>query len=372
MTTALALQRAGIEALVVEQAPELREVGAGLQLAPNATRILERLGLGARLAAVGVTPAVIELRRWDDGRVLLRQPLGLDCTERYGAPYYHISRPDLLAALAAALPPKQLALDRRCVAVAQNEDEVEVTFQDGSVLRADVLIGADGIHSAVRGALFQKDSPRFSGYIAYRGMVPAERLVDLDLPIDLNNFLGPHRHFVRYFVGRGSHVNFVAIVPARDEHGESWSAQGDVAEAVAEFAGWHPSVQRIIGAADSVFRLALHDRDPLPNWSVGRVTLVGDAAHPMLPFLAQGASQAVEDATVLARCLTKATSGVADALRRYEETRQPRVNRIQAKARENAVTYHLVDGDAQRARDDEYAAAGPAPRSWLFKYDADA
>jgi salicylate hydroxylase len=371
LTAALALHRAGLDVRVFEQAPVLREVGAGIQLAPNATRILARLGIGAALARVAVRPDVIEHRRWQDGRVLLRQPLGDHLEREFGAPYYHVYRPDLLAVLRDALPPDVVRLNRRCVAVAGDR----VTFDDRSTVEADVVVGADGIHSVVRAAVAGADMPRFSGSIAYRGLVQAERLASLALPRHGNSFLGPARHFVHYWVAAGRLMNFVAVVPGGDWRVESWSATGEVADALAEFNGWHPQVTTIIGAAERTHRWALHDREPLATWCRGRVALLGDAAHAMLPFLAQGACQAIEDAAVLARCVASATrDAVPDALARYEACRKPRATAVQRASRENATLYHLSDGAAQEARDARYAAhmaAGPFDaRGWLFAYDA--
>jgi salicylate hydroxylase len=355
----------------------LREVGAGIQLAPNATRLLHRLGLAGALATIGVKPEAIEHKRWEDGRILLRQPLGETCERTFGAPYYHLYRPDLLAVLSDALLPGIVRLGHRCVALAQDADAVTLTFDNGVTARSPLVIGADGIHSTIRALLLGPESPRFSGSIAYRGLVPAERLADLELPRYSNGWLGPQRHFVHYYVGRGGRLmNFVAIVPARDWRVESWSATGEVADALAEFDGWHPTVRAIIGAADRTHRWALYDREPLETWSVGRVTLLGDAAHAMLPFMAQGACQAVEDAVVLVRCLAAAAPGaVPAALREYETIRKPRVSDVQRASWRNATTYHLPDGESQRARDSAWAAAaarGPySERGWLFAYDAE-
>jgi salicylate hydroxylase len=376
LTAALTLARAGLGVRVFEQAPALREVGAGIQLAPNATRILQRLGLAEPLARVAVRPERSELRRWDDGRVLWRQPLGTVIEERFGAPYLHLYRPDLLAVLAHALPAGVLHLDRRVSALTERDEGVLVRFADGSTVRADVALGADGIHSTVRAALFGPESPRFSGSTAFRGLVPVERLAHLDLPRQGYAWLGPERHFVHYYVAGGRLMNFVGICPAGDWRIESWSARGRVEDALAEFAGFHPTVRAIIAAVDETHRWALYDRAPLPRWSAGRVTLLGDAAHPMLPFLAQGACQAIEDAATLARLLGGApASAVPQLLARYEARRKPRATQVQQGSLENATTYHLPDGPAQEARDARYAAlareAPYAARGWLFEHDAE-
>ena len=377
LTAAIALRQAGIDARVYEQATELHEVGAGVQLSPNATRILIRLGLGEALAPVGSRPEAIEHRRWEDGRVLLRQPLGELCERTFGAPYYHAYRPDLLAVLSAALPPGVVHLGHRCVAITEGGDAVETRFDNGATAVGDAVIGADGIHSTVRTMLLGPESPRFSGSIAYRGLVPAERVRDLALPRASTAWLGPGRHFVHYYVAGGRLLNFVAIVPARDWRVESWSATGEVSAAVAEFEGWHPHVRAIIGAADRTHRWGLYDRDPLITWATGRIALLGDAAHAMLPFLAQGACQAVEDAAVVTQCVAAAKPAmIAHALQKYEAVRQPRVWQVQRISRQNATTYHLPDGEAQRERDARWAAAaGGSPyseRGWLFAFDVDA
>jgi salicylate hydroxylase len=377
LTAALTLLRAGLEVQVFEQAAELREVGAGIQVSPNATRLLHRLGLAEQLRRVAVRPVALEMRRWQDGTVLSRQLLADVCEATFGAPYYHFYRPDLLSVLAAALPDGVVHLHRRCIGVSQDEGGAEVSFADGTTVRADVIIGADGIHSTVREALFGAEFPHFSGSIAYRGLVPAERLEYLKLERNASAWLGPERHFVHYYVGAGRFVNFVAVVPAGDWRVESWSARGEVADALTEFADWHPQLREIIRAVDVTNRWGLYDRAPLEHWSVGRVTLLGDAAHAMLPFMAQGAVQSIEDAFVLAKCLASAErTSIPAALRRYEEIRKPRASQVQERARQNGITFHLPDGEAQRQRDAHLVAAGGnnplLASAWLYGHDVEA
>jgi salicylate hydroxylase len=374
LTAALTLTRAGLDVEVFEQASELHEVGAGIQISPNATRILHRLGLSEALERVAVRPLTFEFLRWDDGRVLMRAPLGDECVRLFGAPYYHFHRADLLAVLAAAVPSKLIHLGHRCVGVAERHDRVEASFQDGSIVEADAIIGADGIHSAVRSAILGPESPRFSGNVAFRGLVPAARLAHLGMEPKSNLWLGPNRHFVHYFVGAGRYVNWVGVVP--DEWCvESWTEKGEIADALAKFDGWHRRVREIIAAADITNRWALYDRDPLDTWAIGRVALLGDAAHAMLPFMAQGAVQSVEDTAVLAKCLGAVDAGgVAAALRRYEAIRKPRASQCQLGSRNNAVMYHMPDGEEQRRRDANLSAAiyGLGSRTWLYAHDVEA
>jgi salicylate hydroxylase len=377
LTAALMLRRAGLDVEVFEQAAELREIGAGVQISPNATHLLHRLGLADALRRVAVRPLTIEIRRWDDGRLLARQPLADLCERNFGAPYYHFHRADLLEVLAAALPNDVLHLDHRCVGLVQQSEKVEVKFHNDATADADLVVGADGIHSTVRGLILGPESPRFSGHVAYRGLVPAERLAHLELQVNASMWWGPDHHFVHYFVGKDArYVNWVAI--GRGEWRiESWTARGEIADALKEFAGWHPQVGAIISAADVTNRWALYDRDSLPRWTVGRVSLLGDAAHAMLPYMAQGAVQSIEDAAVLSKCLKQvdAPFEVTAAMRRYEELRKPRAARCQAGSRANGIMYHLPDGSEQQQRDSNVASSATAPlpqNAWLYGHDVEA
>ena len=236
------------------------------------------------------------------------------------------------------------------------------------------MVGADGIHSAVRAALFGEEAPRFAGCVAYRGLVPAEHIADLGLEPGSQSWLGPGAHLVHYYVSRGRLLNFVGWTEHDSWNREDWTDRATVARALAAFEGWHPQVRRIIAAAETCFIWALFDRDPLPRWSVGRTTLLGDACHPMYPFMAQGAAQAIEDGAALAGCLA-AGGDPAEALRQYERLRLPRVTRLQQMSRANKTRYHLADGPAQQARDAEWAKAGdrsPEALRWLYGFDAGA
>ncbi|WP_315834745.1 FAD-dependent monooxygenase [Bradyrhizobium prioriisuperbiae] len=371
---ALALLRAGCDVHVYEQVVNKTEVGAGIQLSPNATRLLHRYGLADALRNRAVRPLGIEIRRWDDGRILGREDLGDAAENAYGAPYYHFHRADLLSVLTAALPAERLHGGRRCIDVSQTATGARAVFDDGSVIDSDVVVGADGIHSAVRKSLFGDERPRFSGNVAYRGLAPVERLAHLNLKHQTTNWMGPGGHFVHYFVSGGRYMNFVAVTEQDNWDRESWNDRGDIAEAKRYYSGWHPQVHEILGAVDETFKWALFDRTPLASWSVGRVTLLGDACHPMLPYLAQGAAQSIEDGATLARCLTDiASSDVERALVTYETWRKPRTAAIQLAARGNSTSFHLPDGAEQQKRDAQMAAwSGLSPRrASIFGFDAE-
>ena len=313
LTAALALRQTGFEVDVYEQASELTQIGGGINMGPNAVRILRRLGLAAGLDREGVRPLFTHQRRWQDGRTLQRAPLNPLCEELYGSPHITIHRADLLAVIASGFPAEHIHLGHCLVGLENKSDSVEARFENGARIKADILVGADGINSTVRSALFGEEASVFAGCVAYRGLVPAERLADLGLEIGSQSWVGPGAHFVHYFVSRGGLLNFVGWTEHDEWNREDWTDRATVARALAAFEGWHPQVRRIIGAADTCFIWALFDRDPLPHWSVGRATLLGDACHPMYPFMGQGAAQAIEDGATLAACLlTAGSAGPAD------------------------------------------------------------
>ncbi len=375
LAAALSVLDAGLSVDVYEQSSEISEVGAGIQVSPNASRILLGLGLGDELARMGVEPLARHQRRWDDGRTLLRMPLGDAMLEAFGAPLYYAHRADLIAALMAAIAPERVHVGHRLVGFAERDDCVEATFANGARVEADLLIGADGIHSTMREALFGPQSPRFSGCVAYRGLVPAEQLGHLGLEVTSQVWMGPGGHFVHYFVQGQRLVNFVAIVERDTWTRETWTDRGDVADALAAYDGWHPQVRAILGAVDETFVWALFDRPPLPRWTRGRVALLGDACHPMLPFMAQGAAQAIEDGATLAACLADdGGSDVPGALSRYESLRRPRATRLQELSAANKIRFHLPDGPEQERRDAEMASGKTdwslRAVAWLYGHDA--
>ena len=361
LTAAVSLLRVGFKVDVYEQAPELTEVGGGINMAPNATRVLRGLGLGPGLDREGVRPLGTHQRRWQDGRTLQRAPLNPLCEELYGAPHMTIHRADLLSVIAAAFPAERVHLSHRMVGLANKDDSAEAWFENGTHITADVVVGADGIHSAVRAALFGEEEPAFAGCVAYRG-----------LELGSQSWVGPGGHFVHYFVSRARLLNFVGWTEHDRWNREDWTDRATIARALAAFEGWHEQIRTIIAAAETCFIWALFDRDPLPRWSVGCTTLLGDACHPMYPFMGQGAAMAIEDGATLATCL-RAIGNPAEALLHYERLRLPRVTRLQQMSRANKTRFHMPDGPAQRARDAEWARGSdrsPDALRWLYKFDA--
>jgi salicylate hydroxylase len=303
LSAALSLLNAGFDVHVFEQATALGEVGAGIQVSPNSSRILHRLGLADELAAMGVRPDAFHQRRWDDGRTLLRTPLGDTVVEAFGFPHYQMHRADLLDTLIRALPSQRIHLGHKLVGFVDHAGRVQAAFENGVEIEFDLLVGADGIHSIVRSALFGSEIPHFTGCVAYRGLVPADRLKHLDLEVTTQVWMGPGAHFVHYFVQNRRLVNFVAVTERDQWTRESWTDRANVADALAAFEGWNAQLHEILRAVDETFVWALFDRAPLERWSTGRVTLLGDSCHPMLPFMAQGAAQALEDGATLTACL---------------------------------------------------------------------
>jgi salicylate hydroxylase len=375
LSAALFLKRAGVrDVAVFEQSAELREIGAGIQVAPNAVRLLRRLGLADALAEVSVRlEGGWEFRRWEDGRVLFSQPLG-DASERmFGEPYYTVHRRHLLDLLHDALPGEWIHLGHRCAGVTDEGDELELTFENGATARADAVIGADGIHSVVHDAILPPESATFSGLSAYRALVPAAQAPDIARRPVTTLWLGPDRHLVHYPVSAGDEINIVSCNPAGDFAEESWTADGRVEDLAAEYEGWDECVQRLIAAVTETKQYAFYDREPLKHWTHGRVALLGDAAHPMMPFFAQGASQAIEDGAVLAGCLRDgARATVAQALARYEELRRERASKVQAISRARRRHHHLPDGEEQRRRDEELAGEDPlGHNAWIYGHDVE-
>ncbi|WP_018685552.1 FAD-dependent monooxygenase [Actinokineospora enzanensis] len=371
LTIAAALRANGLRCHVFEQTGHLREIGAGIQLSPNGTRPLLRLGLGRRLDQVAVRPDAIEVRDWQGDRLVARTELGARCVTEYGAPYYTVHRADLHQALLELLPEGILHLGRRCVGVVEQRDEVELKFDDGSTATADLVVGADGIRSVVRSQLVD-DEPRFSGQSVFRALVPADAVPALAGPPRVRIWMGPGRHCVCYPVSGGTRLSIAASAPADDWRVESWSARGSVPDLLAAYPDWHPTVLALLAAPTEVTRWALHDRPPVTRWSSERTTLIGDAAHPMLPFGAQGAAQGIEDAISLAAHLRGVPArGVPEAIRKYEAVRRLRTERVYEFIRDNEREHHVADPTHLPTRDTRMRGEWSLrARSWLFGHDA--
>jgi salicylate hydroxylase len=373
LSAALHLLRAGFDVQVYEQAPRITEIGAGIQISPNASRPLHRLGLRAAMEKVGVFPEAIHQRRWDDGRTLQLAPLGPEVEATFGAPYYHFHRADLANLLADALPPERLHVGHKLVGLEQKGAGAIARFDNGVSVEADLVVGADGIHSRVRALTFGPEKPRFTGCVAWRGLVPADRIAHLEIPVRSHNWMGPEAHCVHYWVSARKLMNVVCVVEHGDWTSESWTDKGRVAEVLARYEGWHPIVRGLIEAFPETYVWALHDRAELPCWSDGSITLLGDSCHPMLPMMAQGAAQSIEDGATLASLLATMTSDPKDVLRRYEELRKPRASWLQQASAANRTRFHLQDGPEQQARDAAMAASGDrsmANIGWLYAHDA--
>jgi 6-hydroxynicotinate 3-monooxygenase len=354
LAAAAALRSVGIEVTVYEQAQRFARIGAGIQIGCNAMKVLRRFGLEQRLRADAFYPRSWNNKDFDTGAVRFDMIFGEAAEERYGAPYLLAHRGDLHAALASAVPGDALRLDHQLVSIEQRADgAVWLEFANGVTAEADAVVGADGVHSLVREALFGKDDPDFTGRVAYRTVYPAALLDGYRID-DCTKWWGPDRHIVIYYVKPDrSEVYFVTSQPEPGFAVESWSATGDVDVLRAAFAGFHPQVQHVLAACPSVHKRPLLDHDPLPRWSNGNVTLLGDACHPMTPYMAQGAAMAIEDAAILSRCLEGIDrSGVPAAFRRYEATRKPRTSQTQLNSRTNTWLRDATDPD------------------WVYGYDA--
>ena len=373
LTLAHALIQRGKNVRVLESAPALETVGAGIQISPNAVKVLRALGLEKAVTANAFQPRAIEARMGRSGRSIFEIPLALEAEKRWGASYLHIYRADYITALSETLPVGTIELNARVKSYQHTENDVSVSLADGRKLTAPYLIGADGIRSVMRAQMLGPDAPQFTGNMAWRAVVPAERLGELVPNPTACAWFGPNRHAVTYRLGaQGQLVNFVGVVEQESWQEEGWSLQGDKAEALRDFEDWHPVICNLLENADELHRWALFDRAPLEKWVEGRAALMGDAAHPMLPFLAQGAAMAVEDAWVLAEVIA---SGLD--LSAYQKLRRSRTSKVQSASRANMGLFHKTSLPAQLLTYGPMWAAGKLVPSlvhrrmdWLYGYDA--
>jgi salicylate hydroxylase len=380
LTAALSLIKRGFEVEIYEQAPILQEIGAGVQISANGMLVFHELGLATRVMEAAAHPERREIRMWNTGQAWTAFDLGTVSVQTYGHPYVTMFRPDLLGILSDAVTtavPGALRLGHKAVGCETVGARVILRFDDGSTAEGDALIGADGIHSVIRAGLHGSDNAEFTGLVAWRGVIPMQ-----DLPPRLarsvsSNWVGPGRHVVQYPLRRGTLMNFVGVVEREDWREESWTTPGSHADMLADFAGWHEDVQALIAAIPQPYLWALKLRHPLPSWSVGRVTLLGDACHPTLPFLAQGAVMAIEDGYILSRALEAHGMDVATAFRAYELARYERTARVVNGSADNTKRFHNpLLGDpatAQAYVEREWAEDRLRERyDWMYRYDATA
>jgi salicylate hydroxylase len=359
-----ALLAQGLQVSVYEQAPALGEVGAGVFLTPNSVRQLERAGLGPAVEKWGarVGPGSRYFRH--DGSPIA--PVQVTDSSGWNATF-GMHRADLVELLADALPDNVVHTGHRCTGFEQRDDVARISFSNGAVAEADVIVAADGIHSELRPYVFPPSNPVFSGSVAYRGVLPLERIPDWPTDAWLM-WLGKAKHFLTFPVRAGQLINYVGFVPADEQMKESWSSPGDPDVLRREFAGWDPRIETLLKQVQMTFRWALYDREPLPTWTRGRLSLLGDAAHPMLPHLGQGANQSIEDGMALATILARADrTTVPAALAAYERLRRERVAQVQRGARENGMRYDSAYADLA-VRDAEIAAHA-AFRRKLYDHD---
>jgi 6-hydroxynicotinate 3-monooxygenase len=346
LASAAALLKAGHDVTVYEQARQFTRLGAGIQIGCNAMHVLRGLGLEERLRADTFYPRSWNNRDWKTGEVMFDILFGSDAEQAYGAPYLLAHRGDLHAALASAVPPEHIRLNHRLTGIDQTADGVRLTFENGNVVTADAAIAADGVHSIAKEALFGKDELNFTGRIAYRTVYPIERLKGAEV-LNCTKWWGEDRHVVIYPVKPDrSEIYFVTSQPEPGFEIESWSTAGDVKVLREAFEAFHPEARAVINAAPEVHKRPLVDRDPLDRWVEGKVALLGDACHPMTPYMAQGAAMAIEDGAILSRCLKGVgRDGIEAALARYEATRKARTSKMQFTSRQNVWGKGVTDVD---------------------------
>ncbi|MFC4565911.1 FAD-dependent monooxygenase [Nocardiopsis mangrovi] len=368
LTLAAALSGGQSRVVLLEQHQDPTPVGSGLQLAPNAARPLLRMGLGGELGEVAVRPRSRDFLRWDDGRLLHGTAMGVEYERRYGAPLYTLLRSDLHRILLRAARDASVLRGRYVTDVLEESDGVTLVCSDGREVHGDIAIGADGVHSVMRGVLNTEQHPP-SGQLVYRGLVPATSVPEGFADPRIRIWMGADRHFAAYPVSGGATISFNASVPGGEGRRESWSERGRLSDLTRAFEGWAEDVGTLAGAASWIGVWGIEVREAVRAWHHGRIALMGDAAHPTLPFFAQGANQAVEDAVVLADCLRGATALTAErALARYARLRRERTERIHAVARE-VVHEMALDEEGPGRRDELLGGTGGPSSDWLYGYD---
>lgn len=378
LCAALSLLQRGFRVRLFERAGTLSEVGAGLHVSPNGTRVLLALGLGEAAEAVAAKPQQRVIRLWSSGQTWELPGLGATARDRYGSPYYLMHRADLQAILAEGvrrIDPGAIVLNARCEGFEQTPAGVALVLADGTKVEGDALVGADGIHSAVRRQLFGPHRAEFTGDIAWRGLIPRERLPDRMLATVATNWIGPNASATIYPVRRGEMLNFVGHAKRGDWREESWLTPGTVAECQADFPGWHRDVMDIIAAIDMPYKWGLFIREPMARWGEGRVSLLGDACHATLPYLAQGANMAIEDGYVLGRCLEAHREDLPRGLRAYEAARRERTAQVIRRSTEMSKRFHndalaTAEGAVAYVEREWHPDNVRARYDWIYSYDA--
>ena len=372
LTAAACLLKKGFKVRIYEQAAALGEVGAGIQSSANAVKVLYELGLRGELEKVAVRPQAFEFRRFNTGELMHRIPLGEQHEKANGAPYYHLHRADiheLLARKVYELDPDCITLNAKAEGFEESADGVTLRLADGSQIKGDVLIGADGIKSVIRSQILGETPVSYTGDIAWRAVIPVEHLPKGIMERVSTVWCGPKKHAVMYYLRAGKLMNFVGLVEHAQPETESWTQKRPWEELKADFEGWHPTIQTVIDAIDkdSCYRYALNNRPPVSNWSTEKAALLGDAAHPTLPYMASGAAMAIEDAAVLARCMEDCAS-VPEALQRYQRNRLDRTARIVNESTESRALYRIEDEDEMRKAFAERNLSR-SRAEWLYSYD---
>ncbi len=377
---ARSLDRLGIDYHLFERAPAFGEIGAGVQATPNAVKVLDALGLRAELEATGFLPEAMVGWNWQTGEQLFYTKLREVCPRVFGADFYHVHRADLHAMLAKGIPSGKVTLGAMVTGLRQKAGRAVILLADGSEYEADLVVGADGVRSVVRAGLWGQEPASYTGHMCWRALVAVDEY-PLPFVTPTSSFwMGPRGHVVTYYVKGGSMVNIVAVNESSDWVEESWNVKSSQAELLGGFEGWNKDLIRLFERTDpgEIYKWGLFDRDPMQRWSRGNATLLGDAAHPMLPFLSQGAAMAIEDAYVLAQALDHfGPDRMEAALDAYEGERRPRTARVQLEARERGRTYHLSTPEELRARDlafQQEQARNPdaigIKAEWVYQYDA--
>lgn len=374
LTAALCLSKSGHKVHLVERAAKFHEVGAGIQCGANALCVMQYLGVLDQLTALGVTPKRVEFRDYQTGAKLHTMALGQPYQDKYGAPYLHLHRADLHGVLVDAfsqIDSNLLTLDASVESYKEAPNCVQVNLSNGQQLGADLLIGADGINSVIRTQMIGESPAKFTGNVAWRGVVPVDRLPDDWMDTVVSNFVGPNKHMVMYYLRQKRLANFVGVVENQRWTNNSWSAKAPWEELSDDFKDWHPTVKTIVDAVDkdSCYRWALYDHPSFSNWSSKRVTLLGDAAHSTLPFMASGAAMAIEDARILQRAIDQA-QGVTDGLQLYQRNRFGRTSKIQTTSARAGSLYHFKSALMRKAAFRALNAFGSRQEAYLPDYDA--